>query len=480
MTAANLAGQASLARSMFYLAWPSLLLSIIQASLAVVDASLASRLGLDYLAAITVVYPFYMLMQIVALGGFGGAVAAHVARAAGAKNAGLVRETALMALGLSFAIGMTCSLAYGVFGEALSQRLLKTPESAQLALHYGFWLIGLAPVFWVSNCVISIARGLGLMKQILWVACLVYPLQVLAISMCVLLMGVHSIWALSLATLLGSLSLGLYLASRLVRHPFLNAHALAGQWRKILASMGSIGFFTSTSSIITGLALVVLSAVAGSRYGRDALSAYGIMMRIEVIMMMIASSVGVAVVNTCAGALGRKDPDTAKASAQIGVSATVVLVGAVGILFALVPDLALWPFSLTEPVRAHAQAYLSKVGWTFPLMALGFSSLFVGQGLQRPRLFFFTTVARFVFLVVATEIFADDFATFCNVVAAAYCMFGTLAIICLLYERFLLQAHFLPIKGMQNRLIFFKNASQFIWLLKIFRIISSGKRKDLP
>lgn len=449
MNAAKQSGNDSLARSMFYLAWPSFLLGIIQSSLVVVDASLASRLGLDYLAAITVVYPFFMLMQIVALGGFGGAVAAHVARAAGAKNADLVRETALVALGLSFVIGMACSLAYGVFGEALSLRLLKTPESATLALDYGFWLIGLAPVFWVCNCVISIARGLGLMRQILWIACLVYPLQALVISVCVL-MGVRSICALSLLTLLGSLSLGLFLISRLVRHPLLNARALTSQWRKTLASISSIGFFTSTSSIITGLALVVLSGVVGSRYGRDALSAYGVMMRIEVIMMMIASSVGVSVVNTCAGALGRKDADTATASAQIGVSSTVVLVGAVGILFAVMPDLALWPFSLTEPVHAHAQAYLSKVGWTFPLMALGFSSMFVGQGLQRPRLFFLAAVARFAFLVVAMEILVGDFATFCNVVAAGYCLFGTLSILCLLYERSLLQGHFLTIKGVSK------------------------------
>lgn len=441
------AGRPSLARSMFYLAWPSLLLGVIQASLAVVDASLASRLGLDYLVAITVVYPFYMLMQIVALGGFGGAVAAHVARAAGAKNAGLVRETALVALGLSLAIGLACALAYAVFAETLSHWLLKTPESAQLALHYGFWLIGLAPAFWVSNCVISIARGLGLMKQTLWAACLVYPLQVLAISLCVLVLGVRSIWALSLATLLGSVTLGLFLAARLIHHPLLGPGALAGQWRRILASVGSIGFFTSASSIITGLALIMLSGVAGSRYGRDALAAYGIMMRIEVIMMLVVSSMGVALVTSCAGALGRNDPETAAASARIGVGASVMLVGAVGILFALVPDLALWAFSLTDPAHAYAQSYLSKVGWTFPLMALGFSSLFVGQGLQRPRLFFFAAVARFVFLLVAIKTGASDFGAFCDAVAAAYCLFGILAALCLWYERFRLQAQRLQIKG---------------------------------
>lgn len=447
----------SLGKTMFYLAWPSLLLGTIQASLAVVDASLASRLGLDYLAAITVVYPFYMLMQIVALGGFGGAVAAHVARAAGAKNASLVRATAGVALGLSFAIGLACTLAYLAFGETLSHRLLKSPEAAQLALHYGFWLIGLAPAFWVSNCAISIARGLGLMKQTLWAACWVYPLQVAGILAAVLLLGVHDIWALSLATLLGNLCLGLVIGRQLMRHPLVRAGTAAGAtagaatppapWRKILASMASIGFFTSASSIITGLALIVLSGVVGSRYGRDALSAYGIMMRIEVIMMMVMSSVGVAVVTTCAGAMGRKDMAAAGAAARIGVTATVALVGAIGIVLALAPGLALWPFSLTPAAHASAQTYLSVVGWTFPLMALGFSSLFVGQGLQRPRLFFVAAVARFAFLVAATQIGMGDVHAFSNVVAEAYGLFGVLAGLGLLYEKSRLRKLFVPATG---------------------------------
>jgi hypothetical protein len=64
LNAAKQTGNASLARSMFYLVWPGQLLGIVQSSLAIVDASLPSRLGLDYLAVITVIYTFYMLMHL--------------------------------------------------------------------------------------------------------------------------------------------------------------------------------------------------------------------------------------------------------------------------------------------------------------------------------------------------------------------------------------------------------------------------------
>ncbi|MCW5236244.1 hypothetical protein D5047_08020 [Verminephrobacter eiseniae] len=429
--------ESSLAKTMLGLAWPSLLLAVLQASLAIVDANLASRLGLDYLAAIAVMYPFFTLMQIVALGGFGGAVAAHVARAAGARDASLVRRTAAVAIGLSFAIGLACSLAYFAFGERLIYRLLKTPASAQLALEYGFLLIGMAPVLWVSNCAVSIARGLGLMKQTLWSACIVYPLQVLGISACIVLLGVQSIWALALATLMGNLCLGLLIAAQAMRHPMLKAacDARVSQWRQILASLSSVGFFTSASSTITGLSLIMLSGIAAARYDQNALSAYGIVMRIEVIMMMLMSSVGVAVVTTCASAMGRKDAATATRAAKIGVTTTAVLVGTLGILCASNAELILRPFSIPPAVHAYAESYLSVVGWTFPLMAVGFSSLFVGQGLHRPRLFFAAAVTRFVFLLGATQVAAQDFGSFAAVVGAGYALFGVLAASGLLYEK---------------------------------------------
>jgi Na+-driven multidrug efflux pump len=431
----TLPNQLTLARSLFRLTWPSLLLAAMQASLAIVDASLASHLGLDHLAAISVVYPFYLLMQIVALGGFGGAVAAHVARAAGAREAGLVRQTAIVAMGLSLVIGLACSLAYFCFGELLSRRLLD-PRQSGLALDYGCLLIGMAPVLWACNCAVSIARGLGLMRQTLWSACIALPMQAVGISVGVLLLGVQAIAALSLATILGNLGLGLLVGARLLRHPMLewSPQGGVGQRRRILRSLASVGLFTSASSIMTGLALITLSGIAAARFGRDALSAYGLVMRVEVTMMLLMGSVGAAVVTTCAGALGRRDSWTTRQAAGMGVAACVVVVGLMGILGALHTEWLLRPFSITPAVQAYAANYLVVVGWTFPLMALGFSSLFVGQGLHRPWPFFAAAAARFAFLLAATRWGAQTFQSFSAVVASGYGLFGGLAAIGLLRE----------------------------------------------
>lgn len=420
---------------MLPLAWPSLILAIIQSSLAVVDASLASHLGINFLAAVSVIYPIFMLMQTVSLGGYGGAVASHIARAAGAKNPSLVRETAYVALGLSFCIGLSCSIAFITFGPSLLARFVATSEVAGLAWKYGLLLIGAAPLFWVGNCTISIARGLGQTRLTLNVAGAAYVLQALAVSACILFFGLKSITILAVASILASCLISVLITLKISKLPVFKAGAShrPPRWKKTLMSIFSMGAFTSASSMMTGLSLIFLSLTA-ARFGTDALSAYGLVVRLEVIMMLITTSVGVAVVTTCASSLGRMDVHRAIGAAKIGVALTTAIVGTVGILIALSPDNFLRPFSATSGVRESAILYLSIVGWAFPSMATGFASFFVGQGINRPKLFFGAAAFRLVYLIAAVHLAVASFESFSIVVASGYCVFGLLAAMALVYE----------------------------------------------
>lgn len=421
--------------AMLALAWPSLILAIIQSSLALVDAGLASHLGINFLAAVSVIYPIFMLMQTVSLGGYGGAVASHIARAAGAKNPGLVRETIYVALGLSFCIGLSCSLAFIILGKSLLAKFVATPELAELAWTYGLLLIGAAPLFWVGNCAISIARGLGQVRLTLSVAGAVYVLQALAVSACILFLGLKSIAVLAGASILASCLISILISLKISKLPLFKEsenHSLP-HWKKTLSSIFSMGAFTSAASMMTGLSLIFLSMTA-ARYGADALGAYGLVVRLEVIMMLLTTSVGVAVVTTCASSLGRNDVHKAISAAKIGIALTTVIVGTVGILVALGPDIFLHPFNATSRVRESAIMYLSIVGWAFPFMAIGFSSFFVGQGINRPKLFFGAAAFRLLYLIAIVHFAVVSFESFSIAVASAYCIFGMLAVMALLYE----------------------------------------------
>jgi Na+-driven multidrug efflux pump len=260
-------------------------------------------------------------------------------------------------------------------------------------------------------------------------------LQALAVSACILFFGLKSIAVLAGASILASCLISILISLKISKLPLFKEsenHSLP-HWKKTLSSIFSMGAFTSAASMMTGLSLIFLSVTA-AQYGADALGAYGLVVRLEVIMMLLTTSVGVAVVTTCASSLGRNDVHKAISAAKIGVALTTMIVGAVGILVALGPDIFLHPFNTTSGVRESAIMYLSIVGWAFPFMAIGFSSFFVGQGINRPKLFFGAAAFRLIYLVATVHFAVVSFKSFSIAVASAYCIFSMLAVMALLYE----------------------------------------------
>ena len=82
---------------------------IVQTFVAIAETFFFGRLGTDALAGFALVFPFMMLMQMMAAGGMGGGVAAAMARALGGKRIEDARALVLHALvlGLGFALLFT-------------------------------------------------------------------------------------------------------------------------------------------------------------------------------------------------------------------------------------------------------------------------------------------------------------------------------------------------------------------------------------
>jgi Na+-driven multidrug efflux pump len=89
--------------------------------------------------------------------------------------------------------------------------------------------------------------------------------------------------------------------------------------------------------------------------------------------------------------------------------------------------------SLPNDVFKFSQKYLSIVSWSYPFMAIGFSSLFVGQGFGRPKLFFYGTLFR-LGLIAIFGLLIIDIQSLAILVAASYMALGVLTIIILRFE----------------------------------------------
>src|SRR5260221_666780 len=63
------------------LAWPNVLVMLAQASTGLIETWWVSRLGLDALAGMALVFPGFMMMQMLSAGAMGGGISSSIARA---------------------------------------------------------------------------------------------------------------------------------------------------------------------------------------------------------------------------------------------------------------------------------------------------------------------------------------------------------------------------------------------------------------
>src|SRR5579864_4404546 len=74
----------SIVPTMLSMAWPNILVMLAQASTGLIETWFVSRLGLDALTGMALVFPGFMMMQMLSGGAMGGGISSAIARAIGA------------------------------------------------------------------------------------------------------------------------------------------------------------------------------------------------------------------------------------------------------------------------------------------------------------------------------------------------------------------------------------------------------------
>src|SRR5712691_825334 len=73
-----------IAPTLLRLATPNVLVMLMQASVGLIETYFVAKLGTDALAGVALVFPAFMLMQMMSAGAMGGGISAAIARALGA------------------------------------------------------------------------------------------------------------------------------------------------------------------------------------------------------------------------------------------------------------------------------------------------------------------------------------------------------------------------------------------------------------
>ena len=101
------------------LALPNVVVMVVQASIGLIETYFVAKLGLDALAGMALVFPLFMLLQMVSAGAMGGGILSAIARALGSGNRDRANELVWSAVAITIGLGALTTVAALLFGPKL-------------------------------------------------------------------------------------------------------------------------------------------------------------------------------------------------------------------------------------------------------------------------------------------------------------------------------------------------------------------------
>jgi putative MATE family efflux protein len=403
---------------------PGVLLVLFQSMVSVGDTYFVGRLGTEPLAALALVFPLIMLLQMTSAGAMGGGVSSAIARALGSGNAPLARKLVVHALVIAAGMGVVFTMLLLLFGPGLYRLLGGGGETHGHALRYSNIVFGGAITVWAANTLSSVLRGSGNMLTpalVLIGAALVHlPLSATLVSR----IGIAGA-GIAYVTTFGIAAF--FMAAIVWRSSLLRPHREDWklQWtlfREILR----VGAISVASAVQTVLTAVIITGFVG-RYGAAALAGYGVGLRLELLQIPLVFAVGQALVVLVGTHIGAARAGRAKQIAWIGAALAASISLAIGITVSIFPLAWVGLFSADAAVLESGSRYLRTVAPFYPLLAAGIALYFASQGAGRVLRPVLAGTVRLA-MVIAGGFMAVSLQGVFMVIAAAMIVFGVLTI----------------------------------------------------
>jgi MATE family, multidrug efflux pump len=388
--------------TLLLMAWPNILIMLAQASVGLIETWWVSHLGTDALAGMALVFPGFMMMQMISAGAMGGGISSAVARALGSGRREDADALILHALLINLALGLAFSAAFLAFGSALYRAMGGQGASLEAALRYSNVVFAGNVLIWLMNALASAIRGTGNML-VPSLAVSVGVLILVPLSP-LLIFGLGPVPALGIAgagvavTLtsgLTALVLALYILSRhsLVRF------AVARLQRRLFVDILKVGAVGSINTLQTSLTVALTTALVGLAAGPDAVAGFGTGTRLEYLLIPLVFGLGAPLVALVGTNIGAGQRERALRIAMIGAGLAFAMTEAIGLAAAVWPLAWLGLFDDNPQMLETGAAYLRIVGPTYGFFGLGLCLYFASQGAGRLLWPLLTSLLRMVLAV---------------------------------------------------------------------------------
>jgi putative MATE family efflux protein len=409
---------------------PGVLLVLFQTMVSVGDTYFVGRLGTEPLAALALVFPLIMLLQMTSAGAMGGGVSSAIARALGSGNAPGARKLVVHALVIAAAMGVAFTVLVVTFGPSLYRLLGGEGQTLGHALRYSNLVFGGAIAVWTANTLSSVLRGSG---NMLTPALALISAAVLHLPFSAsLVLGLGPMPRLGIAgagiAYITTFTLAaLAMAAIVWRSSPLRPHKEDWklEWR-LFREILRVGAISVASAVQTVLTAVIITGFVG-RYGAAALAGYGVGLRLELLQIPLVFAVGQALVVLVGTHIGAARPARAKQIAWIGATLAASISLAIGITVSVFPLAWVGLFSADAVVLESGSRYLRTVAPFYPLLAAGIALYFASQGAGRVLQPVLAGTVRLA-MVIAGGFVVGSLQGVFIVIAAAMIAFGTLTI----------------------------------------------------
>jgi len=393
--------QGPIVPTLLRLAWPNVLVMLAQASTGLIETWFVARLGTDALAGMALVFPGFMMMQMLSGGAMGGGISSAIARALGARRRDDADALVLHALIINVALGLTFSALVLLFGPSLYRALGGEGGSLAAALRYSNVVFAGTPLVWLMNALASVIRGTGNMFVPAAAICASVVLLV-PLSPC-LIFGLGPFPALGIAgggvavvftTALTAAVLGWYVLSG---RSLVRCRLVRPRWA-LFRDILRVGAVAAVTTLQTTLTVALTTALVGTAAGPEAIAGYGTGGRLEYLLVPLVFGLGAPLVALVGTNIGAGHRARALRIALIGGALAFALTEAVGLAAAVWPAAWLGLFGHDAAMLETGTAYLRAVGPVYGFFGLGLSLYFASQGAGR---LFWPLFAGLLRLVIA-------------------------------------------------------------------------------
>ncbi len=366
------------------MASPNAVAFLVQASVSMAEVWYIGQLGTYSLAAIAIVFPLLMLMQMMSGGALGGAVTSAVARALGKANRDRAEALAWHALIIAIGGAGSFLLAFFLGGESFLKFLGGKGEILETAMAYCRVLFPGSVFLWTSMVLSAVFRGMGNMRfpaMLMIISALVqvplsgalilgwsvFPaLGIAGAAVSAICIAIFATLVLTIRLVFGELTVKLHLQSLKLD-------------RELFSDIFMVALPAALSPVLTVLTIMSLTGLVG-RFGPAALAGYGIGSRLEFLLVPMVFGIGAAMTSMVGVNIGAGQWQRAERIGWLGSFTAGGIAGAIGITLAIFPVLWVGIFTNDALTYEAGARYMQIVGPFYLFQGIGLSLYFASQG----------------------------------------------------------------------------------------------------